>query len=147
MWAPWQLNAQWRQCVPPPTSSKCMHRLEHDRSVVALSAVDTAQERVRSHNYRCVVALSRGGRGVCLFSLSGHTLKPCRVRVRPAIPRRRNRPKPGRRRALELLASCRDGCTEAIMLAHGFTIEQMVELVNAGLAIANAERMVAGGKR
>jgi hypothetical protein len=28
-----------------------------------------------------------------------------------------------------LLASCRDGCTEAIMLAHGFTIPQMVELV------------------
>lgn len=24
-----------------------------------------------------------------------------------------------RRRALELLASCRDGCTEAVMLAHG----------------------------
>jgi hypothetical protein len=26
------------------------------------------------------------------------------------------------RRALELLASCRDGCTEAMLLAHGFTI-------------------------
>jgi hypothetical protein len=25
------------------------------------------------------------------------------------------------RRALELLASCRDSCTEALMLAHGFT--------------------------
>jgi hypothetical protein len=43
-----------------------------------------------------------------------------------------------------LLASCRDGCTEAIMLAHGFTIEQMVELVRAGLASAQAERVVAG---
>jgi hypothetical protein len=39
-----------------------------------------------------------------------------------------------RRRALELLASCRDGCTEAILLAHGFTIPQMVELARAGLA-------------
>jgi hypothetical protein len=58
----------------------------------------------------------------------------------------RRRPKPDRRRALELLASCRDGCTEAIMIAHGFTIEQMVELVNAGIATATAERMVAGGK-
>jgi hypothetical protein len=29
-------------------------------------------------------------------------------------------PKQQRRRALELLASCSDGCTEAIMLAHGF---------------------------
>ena len=33
-----------------------------------------------------------------------------------------------RRQALKLLASCRDGCTEAIMLAHGFTVEQMVDL-------------------
>jgi hypothetical protein len=39
--------------------------------------------------------------------------------------------KPGRnrksdhRRALELLASCRDGCTEAIMLAHGFINAQI----------------------
>jgi len=40
-------------------------------------------------------------------------------------------PQPGRRRALELLAS-RNGATEAIMLAHGFTVEQMVELINAG---------------
>ncbi len=44
----------------------------------------------------------------------------------------RRRPKPDRRRALDLLASCRDGCTEAIMLAHGFSIDMMVELVNAG---------------
>jgi hypothetical protein len=55
------------------------------------------------------------------------------------------RPKPDRRRALELLAACRDGCTEAIMFAHGFTIPQMVELVRAGLATATAERVVAGG--
>jgi hypothetical protein len=44
-----------------------------------------------------------------------------------------------------LLASCRDGCTEAMMLAHGFTIEQ-IELVNAGLATATAERVVAGSR-
>jgi hypothetical protein len=60
------------------------------------------------------------------------------------MPRLRRRPKPDRRRALELLASCRDGCSEAIMLAHGFTIDMMVELVNAGLATATAERVVAG---
>jgi hypothetical protein len=35
-------------------------------------------------------------------------------------------------RALELLASCPDGCTEALMLAQGFTVDQMVELVRAG---------------
>jgi hypothetical protein len=51
-----------------------------------------------------------------------------------------------RRRALELLASCRDGCTEAIMLAHGFTMTQMVEPVRAGLASAQSERVVAGGR-
>jgi hypothetical protein len=56
-------------------------------------------------------------------------------------------PKPDRRRALELLASCRDGCTEAIMLAHGFSIEQLVELVRAGLATATAERLVAGSRK
>jgi hypothetical protein len=32
------------------------------------------------------------------------------------------------------------------MLAHGFTIPQMVELVRAGLASATAERVVAGGR-
>jgi hypothetical protein len=55
-------------------------------------------------------------------------------------------PKSDRRRALELLASSRDGCTEAIMLAHGFTVEQMVDLCVAGLATATPERMVAGGR-
>jgi hypothetical protein len=33
------------------------------------------------------------------------------------MPRPRRRPKPDRRRALELLASYRDGCTEAMMKA------------------------------
>jgi hypothetical protein len=32
------------------------------------------------------------------------------------------------------------------MLAHGFTIEQMVELIHAGLATAATERVVAGGR-
>jgi hypothetical protein len=36
-------------------------------------------------------------------------------------------PQPDRRRALELLASCRDGCTEAILLAHTFQIDAPVE--------------------
>jgi hypothetical protein len=41
----------------------------------------------------------------------------------------RRRLKPDRRRALELLASSRDGATEGIMRAHDFTGEQMVELM------------------
>jgi hypothetical protein len=32
------------------------------------------------------------------------------------------------------------------MLAHGFTVDVLVEMVNAGLASAKTERVVAGGK-
>ena len=49
---------------------------------------------------------------------------------------------PGRhRRALVLLASCSDGCTEAVMQAHGFTIEQIAELIRAGLATREVTRV------
>jgi hypothetical protein len=51
-----------------------------------------------------------------------------------------------RRRALELLAASRDGATEAILVARGFSIEQIVDLVRAGLATAKAERVVAAGR-
>jgi hypothetical protein len=44
---------------------------------------------------------------------------------------RKRNPPATRRRALELLAGGRDGCTEAVMLAHGFTVGMMVELVKA----------------
>jgi hypothetical protein len=48
---------------------------------------------------------------------------------------------------LELLAASPDGATEAILLAHGFTIDLLVvELVRAGLATAKAKRVVAGGR-
>jgi hypothetical protein len=46
-----------------------------------------------------------------------------------------------------LLAASPDGCTEALMLANGFTAELLVELVGTGLAFAHAERMIAGGKQ
>jgi hypothetical protein len=62
-----------------------------------------------------------------------------------AATRKRN-PPATRRRALELLATSRDGCTEAIMIAHGFTVAQVVEIVRAGLATAKAERVVAAGR-
>jgi hypothetical protein len=61
------------------------------------------------------------------------------------MPQRRHRhgPKPDRRRAFELLAAAfHDGVTEALMLAHGFTVDRMVELVRAGLATAHTERIV-----
>jgi hypothetical protein len=58
---------------------------------------------------------------------------------------RRRGPKPDRRRALELLAASADGCSEAVMLAHGFSIDIMVELINAGLVTAKPERILVGG--
>jgi hypothetical protein len=63
------------------------------------------------------------------------------------MPNRKRSPPAARRRALELLAASRDGCSEAIMLAHGFTVDVLAEIVRAGLAMASVERMVAGGKR
>jgi hypothetical protein len=69
------------------------------------------------------------------------------------MPRRPSRPrnrivKPTRRRALELLAGCgADGCSEAVMKAHGFTVEQMMELVRDGLAMATPQRVKAGRAR
>jgi hypothetical protein len=54
--------------------------------------------------------------------------------------------KPTRRRALELLAACRDGCTEALLFAHGLTIPQVAQLIRAGLATAEVERVAAAGR-
>jgi hypothetical protein len=56
---------------------------------------------------------------------------------------RKRNPPATRRRALELLAASRDGATEAILQAHGSTIDFLVELVRAGLATAKAEHVVA----
>ena len=49
------------------------------------------------------------------------------------------------RRLLELLATS-DGCTDALLAAHGFKLDTMVEVVRAGLATARAERIFAAGK-
>jgi len=56
-------------------------------------------------------------------------------------------PNPDRRRALELLAGSRYGYTKAILRAHGFSMDMMVELVKAGLATTKRERMVADGRQ
>jgi hypothetical protein len=45
-----------------------------------------------------------------------------------APPNSRRSPKPDKRRTLELLAACPDGCTEAILAAHGFTVEFLFAL-------------------
>jgi hypothetical protein len=67
------------------------------------------------------------------------------LRSRPSKPATRPK-KPDRRQALELLTACPDGCTDALMLANGFTAELLVELIHAGLASAQVERMVAAGQ-
>jgi hypothetical protein len=43
-----------------------------------------------------------------------------------------------------LLVSCPDGCTEAIMLAHGFSVVQMVDLVREGFATTYSQRVIVG---
>ena len=64
---------------------------------------------------------------------------------RPAPSRRGASPlKPSRRRVLEMLAASPEGLAEGLLAAHGVTIEQMIDLVRAGLATATAERIRMG---
>jgi hypothetical protein len=51
-------------------------------------------------------------------------------------------PSPTAAARFELLAASHDGATEALIIAHGFAVGQMNELVCAGLATATAERAV-----
>jgi hypothetical protein len=51
-----------------------------------------------------------------------------------------------RRRALAILAGSTNGCTEALMLTHGFTRAMLAKLILGGLATAETERMIAGSK-
>jgi hypothetical protein len=51
-----------------------------------------------------------------------------------------------RNRALRLLVQNPDGCTRAIMLAHGFSLELLNELIATGLATASTEREERGDK-
>jgi len=64
------------------------------------------------------------------------------------MPPTPNRPASARRRALELLADCGEGgCTEAIMLAHGFTMAVLATLVRDGLVSVEAQRVHASARR
>ena len=70
----------------------------------------------------------RSGRGVRHSSLPGHSLMAAQSAT-------------DQRRALELLAgSAKQGCTEAFLLAHGFTVELLADMVRAGLATVQIER-------
>ena len=47
------------------------------------------------------------------------------------------------RRALVLLAGCGSGgCTEHVMRMHGFTTDQLAELVRFGFVVTTTERVV-----
>jgi hypothetical protein len=50
-------------------------------------------------------------------------------------------------RALRLLARSPNGCTEPVMLAHGFTPDQIANLVFAGLARRDVRNMAAGERQ
>jgi hypothetical protein len=55
--------------------------------------------------------------------------------------------KPHQRRAIVLLAGCgAEGCTEAVMLVHGFTTDQLAGLVRTGLVAKTTERVVSSGQ-
>ena len=49
-------------------------------------------------------------------------------------------------RLLELLAASDDCCTDPLLLAQGFTIDTLVDLVRNGLATALPERIFASGR-
>jgi hypothetical protein len=62
-------------------------------------------------------------------------------------PSRKRVLKPYQRRAIVLFAGCgAAGCAEEVMLAHGFTFQQLAELVREGFAVATTERIVGGGQ-
>jgi hypothetical protein len=50
------------------------------------------------------------------------------------------------RRALELLAAGPRGCTKGRLLADGFTVDMLADLVSEGLATAQRETMRVGGR-
>ena len=74
----------------------------------------------------------------------------CSGRV-PGVSLQKANPRPlltkDGRRVLELLVgSARQGCTEAFLLAHGFTVDLLADMVRAGFATAQIERVRAGGQ-
>ena len=65
----------------------------------------------------------------------------------PTSDQRLRHPKPHERRALILLAGCgAAGCTEAVMRMHGFTVEQLSELVRGGFAVPTSGLQGEAGK-
>ena len=73
-------------------------------------------------------------------------VRDCQLLMPPPKPIRKHDADP--RRALRVLADCGDGgCTEAVMLAHGFTIGLLAGLIRDGLVTVEAQRIRAPGER
>jgi hypothetical protein len=62
------------------------------------------------------------------------------------IASRKPSPSADRRRALRVLADSSDGCTEALMMAHGFKLELLAGLIRDGLATTSIDRVGRGGR-
>jgi hypothetical protein len=65
---------------------------------------------------------------------------------RPAAASRRANQTDEQRRALRIIARHPHGCDEAIILAHGFRLTMLAELVLAGFALATPRDTRAGSK-
>ena len=50
------------------------------------------------------------------------------------------------RRALSVLADYPEGCTKALLMAHGFTTKLVADLIESGLVSARPERSYVGGR-
>jgi len=131
-------------------------RCRFDQTAVWHSDGTTAQisafRPIKSGTYCIGVSLGSGARDrqetFGRASQIGHTVLQSTTAPADALSshqRSRKRvPEPDRRRALELLASSPDGCTEAILRAHGFSTAQIVDFVHAGLASAPSRRVIVG---
>jgi hypothetical protein len=75
---------------------------------------------------------------------------PCaRVRLRAAATQPasyRTSPACDERRLLLLLAESPDGCTDALLTAHGFRLDVLISIVSVALATAQPERTFGAGK-
>jgi hypothetical protein len=67
--------------------------------------------------------------------------------IRDVLPHSMTKLTDEQRRALRLLAHSPNGCTEAVLMAHGFDLEMLGQLVTDGLADAEARNTMAGRHR